>query len=194
MGQTDVVPSRPELHDDADQSPHRARLTERLRLEPIRRDHADDLWRLHQDEGVAAYWGAWSREEATRFAGAREEAWKSEGVSKWIAYDRVDSTLVGRGGLSRAVVDGELRFEVGWTVCKKLWRQGFAAEIGRAGLAFAFDELGADDVVAFTETTNLRSRAVMERLGMTYQREIIHNRAPFVLYVARSYTLSARED
>lgn len=185
MGQTDLVPSRPELHDDPEHSPRRVRLTKRLRLEPIRRDHADDLWRLHQDEGVAAYWGAWSREEATRFASAREEAWQTEGVSKWIAYDRVDSTLVGRGGLSRAMVDGELRIEVGWTVCKKLWGQGFAAEIGRAGLDFGFDELDTDEVVAFTETTNLRSRVVMERLGMTYQREIIHNAAPFVLYIVR---------
>src|SRR5450759_2050832 len=30
------------------------RFTERLRLEPIGPEHAGDLWRLHQDEAVAA--------------------------------------------------------------------------------------------------------------------------------------------
>jgi [ribosomal protein S5]-alanine N-acetyltransferase len=101
---------------------------------------------------------------------------------------------VGRGGLSRAAVDGEVRVEVGWTLRGALWGQGFATEIGHAGLTFAFAELGADEVVAFTETTNVGSRAVMERLGMTYQREITHNREPFVLYAAGRYTISARED
>lgn len=171
--------------DDSPLSPRPATLTARLRLEPIRRDHADDLWRLHQDNGVAAYWGAWSHEDASRFARACEEAWTSRGVSKWIAYDRIDSTLVGRGGLSRIVVDGELRLEVGWTVREALRGRGFATEIGQAGLLFAFDELGADEVVAFTEPANVRSRAVMERLGMTYEREITHNGAPFVLYIVR---------
>jgi len=172
-------------NDDSEVSLRPATLTARLRLEPIRRDRADDLWRLHQDEGVAAYWGVWSHEDANRFAHACEQAWASQGVSKWIAYDRIDSTLVGRGGLSRIVVDGELRLEVGWTVRGALRGRGFATEIGRAGIAFAFDELDADEVVAFTEPANVRSRAVMERIGMTYERDITHNRAPFVLYVMR---------
>ena len=161
------------------------RFTDRLRLEAIGPDHADDLVRLHQDQGVAAYWGPWSPEDADRFARACEEAWTSRGVSKWIAYSRSDGSLVGRGGLSRSVVDGELRLEVGWTVREQLWGQGFATEIGRAGLTFAFEELAAEEVVAFTETANTRSRAVMERLGMGDPREITHDGAPFVLYVIR---------
>jgi hypothetical protein len=40
--------------------------------------------------------------------------------------------------------------------------------LGRGGLAFAFENLGAEEVVAFTERHNRRSRAVMERLGMRY--------------------------
>lgn len=44
--------------------------------------------------------------------------------------------------------------------------EAYATEIGRAGLALAFDELGADEVVAFTEVHNRASRAVMVRLGM----------------------------
>lgn len=46
-----------------------------------------------------------------------------------------------------------------------------ATEIGRAGIAFARDELDAAEVVAFTEPHNRASRAVMEKLGMTYVRE-----------------------
>jgi RimJ/RimL family protein N-acetyltransferase len=55
--------------------------------------------------------------------------------------------------------------------------------------------LGSGEVVAFTEVHNVRSRAVMERLGMVYDHEIrrpglvagrpgMHPDAPFALYVA----------
>jgi ribosomal-protein-alanine N-acetyltransferase len=170
------------VEDDLD--PRRVRFTERLRLEPVCRDHADDLVQLHQSRAVAEWHGSvWSREDAVEWATARDDAWRAEGVSKWMAYDRVDSSLVGRGGLSRDVIDGRIILEVGWTVRAELWGRGYATEIGRAGLRFAFDELDARMVVAITEPHNLRSRAVMERLGMTYQHEVTHNDELFALYI-----------
>jgi predicted acetyltransferase len=60
--------------------------------------------------------------------------------------------------------------------------RGYATEIGRAALAFALDELGATEVVAFTEPDNRRSRAVMERLGMRHVRDIVLDGEAFVLY------------
>jgi ribosomal-protein-alanine N-acetyltransferase len=63
-------------------------------------------------------------------------------------------------------VDGAERLEVGWTLLRERWGEGYATEIGRAALAFAFGDLGADEVVAFTEPHNTRYRRVMERLGL----------------------------
>ncbi len=161
----------------------RIRLTDRLRLEPIGPEHADDLWRLHQDQAVAEWHGGrWTEETARRNAARFGAAWETDGVHKWIAYDRVTGVLVGRGGLSRWDDDGRDRLEVGWTVRADLWGRGYATEIGRAGLRFGFDDLGADEVVSFTEPHNGRSRAVMERLGMRYARDIVRKGAPFVLY------------
>jgi RimJ/RimL family protein N-acetyltransferase len=188
-----------------------ARHTARLRLDPVGPEHAGDLWRLHQDEAVAAWHGGrWSAEDAHRFTAIMARAWATDGVGKWIAYDLGTGEPVGRGGLSRldpaADVTGQIgavlgsggwardRLEVGWTVRSELWGQGYATEIGRAGLAFAVEELGAEAVVAFTERHNRRSRAVMERLGMRRAGEVrarglvegragVHDGAPFSLYV-----------
>jgi RimJ/RimL family protein N-acetyltransferase len=85
------------------------------------------------------------------------------------------------------------RLELGWTVRSGLWGRGYATEIGQAGLAFAAGDLGAEEVVAFTERHNRRSRAVMERLGMGHVGELtapglvegrpgVHDDAPFALY------------
>ena len=91
--------------------------------------------------------------------------------------------MVGRGGLSRVLLAGRRRLEVGWTVLADLWGRGYATEIGRAGLAFAWDELGAAEVAAFTEMHNRRSRAVMERLGMSDAGLIEHRGEQFALYL-----------
>jgi RimJ/RimL family protein N-acetyltransferase len=161
----------------------RTRLTPRLRLSPLGPWHADDLWRLHNDEGVAAWFGgrrtvAMIADRAARGA----EGWERDGVNNWMAYDRGSGELVGRGGLTRMVVEGRSCLEVGWAVRTDLWGRGYATEIGAAGLRFAFAELGADEVVAFTAAVNWRSRAVMERLGMRYTRDIAHAAGLSVLY------------
>jgi RimJ/RimL family protein N-acetyltransferase len=162
----------------------RTRVTERLRLEPVGPDRAEDLWLLHQDAGIARWYdGTLTRQEAAERAEGMGRGWEADGVHKWLAYDRESGAVVGRGGLSYKQVDGARRLEVGWAVVEELWGRGYASEIGRASLAFAFDELGADEVVSFTETHNLRSRAVMERLGFGRPRPIRHRGEPFVLYV-----------
>jgi RimJ/RimL family protein N-acetyltransferase len=48
--------------------------------------------------------------------------------------------------------------------------KGYATEAARAMVSFAFDELDLDRIVATTEHENLRSIAVMRRLGMTIER------------------------
>jgi len=171
------------------------RLTDRLRLEPIGAQSAAELWRLQQDPGIAAWYaGRWSEAQAREHAMAMGEGWAREGVSKWLAYERANGELVGRGGLSRTCVDGRDCYEVGWAVREKFWGRGYATEIGRAGLSLAFDTLGAEEVVSFTEVHNTQSRAVMERLGMRYERDItlpglvqgragIQDAAPFALYL-----------
>ena len=56
--------------------------------------------------------------------------------------------------------------EIGWALRREFWGRGYASEIGHAGLAVAFDVLGVQAVVSCTVRHNVRSRAVMERIGM----------------------------
>lgn len=168
--------------------------TERLRLVPIGARHAAELWELHQDEGIARWYaGRWSVEQARRFAAAMERSWRDRGFGKWLAYDSSTGALVGRGGLSSAVVESAERVEVGWTLRQEVWGRGYATEIGRAGLDLAFSVLGVEEIASFTEVHNARSRAVVERLGMRYARQIrrpgliagssgVREDAPFALY------------
>jgi RimJ/RimL family protein N-acetyltransferase len=178
------------------------RFTTRLRLVPAGPANAADLWLVHSDDEVSHWYGndKPSLEQAGRWATFMADSWRWHGVHKWIAYDRVSGEVIGRGGLSRTPVDDdwgqvyaflpaepwvraahEIRrpftahanwLEIGWALRRQFWGCGYASEIGRAGLAFAFNVLGVQAVVSCTVRHNLRSRAVMERIGMRYAGEI----------------------
>jgi RimJ/RimL family protein N-acetyltransferase len=162
-------------------------VTDRLRLEPIGVEHSADLYRLHQDRAINEWWDTtWSPEDAAAQATRYQAGWTDDGVSKWMAYDRTTSALIGRGGITRMDVAGADRLEVGWAVLGRYWGMGCATEMGTAALAFAFHDLAATEVVAFTEPHNLRSRAVMDRLGMTYRHDFERDGFTFVLYAISS--------
>lgn len=175
-------------------------LTPRLRLVPIGPGNAVDLWLVHNDDAVVPWYDGWrpSRHDADDHAQRMAESWRLHGVHKWMAYDRETGEVVGRGGLSRTPIDddwGQLYpflpdepwvreaheserpfiahahwLEIGWA--PRRWGQGYALEISRAGLTYAFDVLGVRAVVSCTVRHNQRARAVMERIGMRYAGEI----------------------
>ena len=64
--------------------------------------------------------------------------------------------------------------EIGWRLDPQYWGKGYATEAALRCLEFAFNQLNLDEVVAFTAKQNLRSQAVMERIGMTYKLDFHH--------------------
>jgi hypothetical protein len=58
--------------------------------------------------------------------------------------------------------------EIGWRLAAEHWNRGYATAGARAALAFAFDALQVEEVVSFTVPANLRSRRVMEKIGMVH--------------------------
>ena len=69
-----------------------------------------------------------------------------------------------------------------WFIDPDHWNRGYATELAREAVRVAFDVLGLEDVVSFTVTANGSSRAVMEKLGMTYERDVEHVGLTHVLY------------
>lgn len=60
--------------------------------------------------------------------------------------------------------------EIGWHFAAEHWGKGYATEAARAALSYAFETLGAREVVAMTAKRNTRSQRVMQKLGMTTTR------------------------
>jgi len=58
--------------------------------------------------------------------------------------------------------------EIGWRLAREHWGKGYAVEAARVALRAAFGPLGLREVVSLTVPGNVRSRRVMERLGMLH--------------------------
>jgi RimJ/RimL family protein N-acetyltransferase len=58
--------------------------------------------------------------------------------------------------------------EIGWRLARAHWGHGYVTEAGRAALHHGFTALGLDQIYSFTVPANVRSRAVMERLGLRH--------------------------
>jgi RimJ/RimL family protein N-acetyltransferase len=161
-------------------------LTERLRLEPIGPAHVDDIAVMLADPQVGATMAgvrdrAWTEERTLIHA----QRWAADGFGMWAAYSLLDNGFVGRGGIQHTTLEGEDVVEVGWCLPPSRWGHGYATELGRAGLDLGLNTLGLREIVAFTQPFNTPSRAVMQRLGMTYQRNCMHVDLPHVLYAVR---------
>ena len=94
--------------------------------------------------------------------------WAELGFGLWALERRSDGRFIGYTGLWRPRFEAQFTpaVEVGWRLARDAWGQGYATEAARASLGFGFDSLGLDQIVSFTVPDNVRSRRVMERLGM----------------------------
>ena len=108
-----------------------------------------------------------TRLQVERFA----RCWKDDGFCQWVAEDLSTGVVIGRIGLIRHH-DWPLApdpVEIGWTLHRDYWGRGLATEGGRAALECWRDLLPDERLISITVPGNVRSRAVMGRLGLTYR-------------------------
>lgn len=82
--------------------------------------------------------------------------------------------FAGFTGLTRATIDGPMgtHVEVGWRLARWAWGQGVATEAARAAIADGGIRCGVTQIYSYTTASNVRSRAVMERLGMARRADL----------------------
>jgi len=61
--------------------------------------------------------------------------------------------------------------EIGWRLAHPSWGSGYATEGARAVVADAFERLKFRELVSFTAEWNVRSRRVMEKIGMRHDQD-----------------------
>ncbi len=160
--------------------------TERLVIRDLADDDADALYAMHRHDEVMR-WLDGTPSTGVAAERARLDRWKAQahnGFGFFAITERDTARLVGVQILKP--FDDLPHTDLGWRLRPDVWGRGYATESACGAVAYAFDTLGLDEVAAATLPDNVRSRAVMTRLGMTYAGEVVHAGLPHVLYLLRA--------
>ncbi|WP_142849145.1 GNAT family N-acetyltransferase [Telmatospirillum sp. J64-1] len=148
--------------------------TKRLLLRPWQDEDLVPFAALNADPQVMEFLpSVLNRAESDALAAKIRQRMDQRGFGFWAVEVPGEASFIGFVGLS--VPGFRAHFtpcvEIGWRLDRAFWGRGFATEAALTACSFAFDALGLAEVVAFTVPRNRRSRAVMERLGMTTRPE-----------------------
>lgn len=158
-------------------------MTPRLVLVRMRTDDWPHLRSIDADpEAMATLGGLRSEEESLAYAAAQAWHWEEHRFGWWMVFDRRSRAFVGRGGLRHLDIEGVGEVEVGYALARSWWGRGLATELARAAVHVGACTLGLPRLVGITLTTNHASRRVLEKAGLTHERDIVHASLPHALY------------
>jgi RimJ/RimL family protein N-acetyltransferase len=144
--------------------------TERLLLRPWKPEDRAPFAALNADPEVMEHFPALlTREESDAAIERFQLNLEAHGYTLWALEIRDTGEFIGMTGIQNFPFDTHFTpaVEIGWRLARSAWGHGYASEAARASLDYGFETAGLKEIVAMTATTNLRSQAVMERLGMT---------------------------
>ncbi len=145
-------------------------VTARLRLRPWRADDRAPFAALNADPEVMRHFPATLDRSFSDALAARLAAHVDQhGWGMW-ALEGPDGRFLGFCGVAPVTFTAPFTpaLELAFRLARDAWGHGYATEAARAALDATFARVGVDQVVAFTTPGNARSRAVLERLGMSH--------------------------
>ena len=155
----------------------------RLRFERLRPDHAGIIHQMHQDvEQMALLGGVRTPEQTAAYMKRNLDHWAEFNFGIWLLRDATTNEVIGRTLLRHLTMDGVDEVETGYGFTPAVWGRGLATEATLTCLDYGWRALGLKSIVAVTLPINVASRRVMEKAGMTFDREIAHDGIPHVLY------------
>lgn len=148
--------------------------TTRLILREFEDTDLDALLKINQDKNVMAYFpGTQNLEQTQNFIKKVKQHFSEHGYSLYAVELRNTGEYIGFVGLLNATFKAHFTpaTEIGWRIAYKHWGKGYATEAAKAILHYAFTDLKIAEVVSFTSKTNIKSRRVMEKIGLIYKRD-----------------------
>lgn len=170
--------------------------TARLTLRPFADSDAPAYAAIRLDEKVTPWLPSPPQGETPMATAARtvrhfQDTWTEHGVGPWAVCDRETGILLGHCGL-RYLADFE-GVEALWTLAPACWGRGYASEAAAESLRFGFEQAGLSEIFAITLPTNVASRKVMERIGMTYRKQTAWKGFDIVRYDIDRTTWQSRQ-
>ncbi len=138
----------------------------KIRLAPFRMGDLENVFRLCSAPETSEY-AVWEPHKS-RLVTLRFLLWarREPNGLHWCAFDAKSGEFIGTCSLIN--IDREaLSAELGYSVCKPLWGNGYAGEMCRALIRYGFERLALERIYVRIMEENRRSLRVAEKLGFT---------------------------
>ena len=110
------------------------------------------------------------------------DSYKQFGVGFWAVILKENSQLIGFCGLAIDRIDNRDETHIGYRLDSNFWGRGLAFEAGAAAIRYGFEHTKLSYILGAVEKSNTVSVRVLEKLGMTFEREIIFRGVPMDCY------------
>ena len=143
--------------------------TKRLILRQWREDDLEFFAEMNADPRVMEYFPAVKTfEESLQEYRAIVDHFEKYHYGWWAVSENNKSQFIGFIGLRYLEFPAAFtpKVEVAWRLRYDYWGKGYATEGAKASLRYGFERLHLPEIIPFTSQPNLRSKAVMERIGM----------------------------
>jgi RimJ/RimL family protein N-acetyltransferase len=144
--------------------------TERLILRTWTEADMDSFVEMSADLEIMQWLGGvLTAEQARAYMDRANHSFATRRMGRFVLERKQDGRFIGSCGLMPGVETLPIApyIDMGWRLARSAWGHGFATEAAAAVLRDGFERLKFEEITAITAETNRRSRAVMERLGMT---------------------------
>ena len=144
--------------------------TERLILRPWEDDDLDSIAALNADPVVMEHMPRLrTRDQSENMMALLNAEFEAEGFGFGAVELQTTGECIGFVGLHRPNFEAHFMpaVEIGWRLARAHWGHGYASEAANAWLKHGFETAKLAEIVSFTVAANVRSIAVMERIGMT---------------------------
>ena len=142
--------------------------TERLYMREMTQEDFQSLCKIMQDEeAMYAYEGAFSDVEVQEWLDRQISRYRKWGFGLWAVILKGTDEMIGQCGLTMQPWKDKEVLEVGYLFRRIYWHNGYAVEAAKACKRYAFETLDAKEVCSIIRDTNIASRNVAVRNGMT---------------------------
>lgn len=148
--------------------------TDRLLLKRLQSGDVTSLVELWTDPQVTFHMGGPRDKEwlISEFEKAAGEPF-AEQYDLWPLVEKRTGKVVGHCGLLEKDVDGKAEIEINYIIAKTAWGNGFASEVARELIQYAFHKMKLVRLIALIEPENIGSEIVAKKVGMHLERETI---------------------
>ncbi|WP_338812964.1 GNAT family N-acetyltransferase [Bernardetia sp. Wsw4-3y2] len=151
--------------------------SQRLGFRNWKDSDTENLFALNSDKDIMEFFPYLPSLEQTKdFIERMTTQFENNGFCYFAVDELETEEFIGFIGIAEQTFEADFTpcVDIGWRLDKKYWNKGYASEGAKRCLEFAFNDIKLESIKAVAPKINLKSRKVMEKIGMKYAKDFKH--------------------